>query len=127
MRTIRMLAILTALALPVNAALAAAPQSKALAQALAGKLRAHSAIAPQTHTTDFGDDAIGCITLARWELADFGYRGHAFLCEEGATEEVLGAVLNRAGVVSCYITGNYVGDGCYDFSICDIAETACVQ
>src|SRR5690348_5228132 len=109
MRTIRTLAVLTALALPVNAALAAPPQPKALAQALAGKLRAHPAIAPQTHTTDFGDDAIGCITLTRWELADFGYRGHAFLCEEGATEEVLGAVLSRAGLVRCHITGHYVG------------------
>src|SRR5262245_51883508 len=98
MRTIRTLAILTALALPTNVAFAAAPEPKALAQALAGKLRAHPAIAPETHTTDFGDDAIGCITLTRWELADFGYQGHAFLCEEGATQEVLGAVLNRPGV-----------------------------
>ena len=111
--------------------LAAAPVSAVdpdgLGRALAGKLTARPRIAPETHTTDFGDAAIGCITLTRWELAQFGYRGHAFLCEEGATGEVLGAVLNRTGVVRCHIVGHYAGDGCYDFDICGIPDSACVQ
>ena len=112
--------------------LAAAPPALAaakpgLGRVIATKLRDRPRIQPQTHTTDFGTDAIGCITLTVRELRAFGYRGHAFLCEEGTTSEVLGAVLNRSGVVSCVITGAYVGDGCYDFDICDVPETACAD
>jgi hypothetical protein len=124
-------------ALSLTAAEAATPKpgfGKALAtklmakkQAAASSDGAGSAFRPKTHTTDFGSDAIGCITLTRWELNDFGYAGHAFLCEEGATSEVLGAVLSRTGVLRCYISGVYTGDGCYDFDICDIPETACVE
>jgi hypothetical protein len=50
-------------------------------------------------------------------------RGHAFFCEDAFTEEVLGAVLNRSGVVRCRISGDYVGDGCYDFTICGVADS----
>lgn len=99
-----------------------------LARAIARKLNARKAtITPKTHTTDFGSDLLGCITLARWELADFGYRGHAFFCEESVDGEILGAVLNRSGVVRCDIVGYHIGDGCYDFDICDYEETACVE
>jgi hypothetical protein len=82
---------------------------------------------PQTHATDFGTDAIGCVTLPRWELRRFGYPGHAFACEEGVHGEVLGAVLDRAGRTLCYIVGAYEGDGCYDIDICDQVETLCVE
>jgi hypothetical protein len=99
----------------------------ALGRALARKLLARKLLRPQTHTTDFGTDRIGCITLTSWELRQFGFRGHAFLCEEGATSTVLGAVLNRRGVVRCYITGAYAGETCYDLEICGIPETACVE
>src|SRR5262249_10248046 len=111
--------------------LAAAPVLAAdpdgLGRALAGKLTARPRIAPETHTTDFGDTAIGCITLTRWELAQFGYPGHAFLGEWGARGVVWGAVLNRAGLLRCHIVGPSTGAGCYDFDICGIPDSACVQ
>jgi hypothetical protein len=115
-----------AFALTMATAEAATPKP-GVGKVLATKLMTKKAFRPQTHGTDFGTDALGCITLARWELRAFGYPGHAFLCEEGATSEVLGAVLSRAGVVRCYISGVYIGDGCYDFDICGVPETACVE
>jgi hypothetical protein len=141
MRTACSLAVFTlALGFGIGRADAATPKA-GLGKVVATKLMARKAppaaatpgaatgtvFRPETHTTDFGTEAIGCITLARWELRDFGYAGHAFLCEEGATGEVVGAVLNKAGVTRCYISGVYIGDGCYDFDICDIPETACVE
>src|SRR5436189_146031 len=96
------------------------------ARAIATKLSAQKAIHPETHTTDFRGDSLGCITLTAWELRQFGYRGHAFFCEDAATGEVLGAVLTRGGLVRCFISGDYVGDGCYDFTICGLADGACV-
>jgi hypothetical protein len=125
MRTAVLLAAL-ALLLAAPAPAPAAPDQPALAKALAQKLFAEKALRPRTHATDFGTDRIGCITLTTWELRRFGYRGHAFLCEEGQAGEVLGAVLNRYGVVRCYIHGMYAGDTCYDFEICGVPETACV-
>lgn len=122
-------AIVCVLALAPSGAAARPIESGKLARALATKLQEPKAAKeprPQTHATDFGSDAIGCITLTSRELWSFGYRGHAFLCEEGNGGEVLGAVLSRSGFIRCYITGEYVGDGCYDFDICDIPETACV-
>lgn len=82
---------------------------------------------PQTHVTDFGSDAIGCLTLPRWEMRSFGYPGHAFACEEAAGGEVMGAVLDRRGRTLCFIEGAYTGDDCYDLSICDESETLCVR
>ena len=105
---------------------AVAAERSALARAIATKLSAQKAIRPETHTTDFRGDSLGCITLTAWELRQFGYRGHAFFCEEAATGEVLGAVLTRGGVVRCFISGDYVGDGCYTFTICGVADGACV-
>src|SRR5205823_4703835 len=78
----------------------------AFAQAIATKLYAHKAIKPETHTTDFQGDSLGCITLTAWELRQFGYRGHAFFCEDAGTGEVLGAVLTRGGFVRCHISGD---------------------
>ncbi len=98
-----------------------------LGHALVVKLRGQPGIRPETHATDFGDDALGCITFAQWELRRFGYRGHAFVCEEGATHEVLGAVLGRTGVVRCQITGSYAGDGCFALEICDQPLRVCVE
>ena len=105
---------------------AAAADPSAFARGIAKKLIARKVIRPETHTTDFQGDSLGCITLTAWELRQFGYPGHAFFCEEAATGEVLGAVLTRRGAVSCYISGDYVGDGCYDFTICGVADGACV-
>jgi hypothetical protein len=82
---------------------------------------------PQTHSTDFAGDAIGCITLTRREMRSFGYPGHAFACEEAAAGEVLGAVLSRQGRTLCRIDGVYAGEDCYDLTICDVAETLCVR
>ena len=98
----------------------------AFAQAIATKLYAYKAIKPETHTTDFQGDSLGCITLTAWELRQFGFRGHAFFCEDAATGEVLGAVLTRGGFVRCHISGDYVGEGCYAFTICGVADGACV-
>ena len=105
---------------------AVAAERGTLARVIATKLYAHKAIQPETHTTDFRGDSLGCITLTAWELRQFGYRGHAFFCEDAATGEVLGAVLTRGGLVRCFISGDYVGDGCYDFTICGLADGACV-
>jgi hypothetical protein len=115
-------AVLLAVAPPAGAA-----REAKLGAALAGKLVARKALRPETHTTDFATDALGCITLSRWELRRFGYAGHAFVCEEAASGEVLGAVLNKAGLVRCHVTGAYVGDGCYDLVICGNVEPACVD
>jgi len=82
---------------------------------------------PQTHATDFAGDAIGCITLTRREMRSYGYPGHAFVCEEAAAGEVLGAVLDRNGRRRCLITGGYAGDDCYDLAICGVSETLCVR
>ena len=60
------------------------------------------------------------------ELRHFGYSGHAFFCENATTGEILGAVQTRAGFVRCLISGDYVGDACYDFTICGLADSACV-
>ncbi len=105
---------------------AVAAERGAFAQAIATKLYAHKAIKPETHTTDFQGDSLGCITLTAWELRQFGFRGHAFFCEDAATGEVLGAVLTRGGFVRCHISGDYVGEGCYAFTICGVADGACV-
>jgi hypothetical protein len=109
---------------------AVAADREALARAIAEKLIAGKAALSaktRTHTTDFQGDSLGCITLTTWELRDLGYRGHAFFCEDAFTEEVLGAVLNRSGVVRCHISGDYVGDGCYDFTICGVADSVSVE
>jgi hypothetical protein len=99
-----------------------------LAQGLASALVARRAeVRPQTHATDFGNEAIGCITLTRRELRRFGYAGHAVLCEEGATAQVLGGVLTANGRLRCQIAGFYAGDLCYRFDICGFPETACVS
>jgi hypothetical protein len=117
-------ALVLALATPLSTAGAAEPH--ALARGIAVKLYAQKSLRPQTHTTDFQGDTLGCITLAAWELAQFGYRGHAFFCEDASSGEVLGAVLTRGGVVRCHISGDYIGDGCYAFTICGVADGACV-
>lgn len=98
-----------------------------LARTLAARLLAEKSLSPRNHTTDFSTDELGCITLTSRELRAFGLRGHAFLCEDAGSGEVLGAVLNRSGVVRCHISGWYVGDACYDLDICGEPETACVR
>jgi hypothetical protein len=47
------------------------------------------------------------VACARVSVAarDLVFWGHAFFCEDAFTEEVLGAVLNRSGVVRCFISG----------------------
>ncbi len=107
---------------------AVAADRGAFARAIAEKLIAGKALGamPRTHATDFQGDSLGCITLTTRELRLYGYRGHAFFCEDTFTGEVLGAVLNRSGVVRCFINGGYVGDGCYDFTICGVVDSACV-
>lgn len=104
---------------------AGADARRGVAQAVATALRERRAIRPATHATDFGNEAIGCVTLTQRELARIGYRGHAFACEEGATGEVMGAVLTRSGVVRCYVAGAYAGEGCYTLDVCGYAETLC--
>ena len=42
---------------------AVAAERGAFAQAIATKLYGHKAIKPETHTTDFQGDSLGCITL----------------------------------------------------------------
>ena len=100
-----------------------------LGQRLVDKLvgRAAKLPQPQIHSTDFAGQALGCITLQRFEMRDLGYRGHAFLCEEDASGEVLGAVLSRSGRVVCYISGDYAGDDCYALTICGESDTLCVR
>ena len=51
-------------------------------------------------------------------------RGHT---TSAGTGEVLGAVLTRGGFVRCHISGDYVGDACYAFTICGISDGACVR
>jgi hypothetical protein len=108
---------------------AVAADREAFARAVAEKLIAGKALSAKTrtHTTDFQGDSLGCITLITRELHHLGYRGHAFFCEDAFTEEVLGAVLNQSGVVRCHISGDYVGNRCYDFTICGVADSVCVE
>lgn len=117
--------VLVAAPLPADAAKRKPGLGRLIAQKLFARKKA--TIAPRTHTTDFAGEQIGCITLTRGEMRSFGYPGHAFVCEEAATAEVLGAALNRVGVPICYISGFYVGDGCYDLDICEVPETFCVE
>lgn len=99
-----------------------------LGQRLVAKLagRSHTP-SPQTHSTDFAGQTLGCITLKRFEMQDLGYPGHAFLCEDDASGETLGAVLSRTGRVVCHISGNYAGNDCYALTICDAPDTLCVR
>ena len=100
-----------------------------LAQRLINKLIGRRAPRPrpQTHSTDFAGQTLGCITLERFEMRDLGYPGHAFLCEDDATGEVLGAVQSRTGRVICHVSGDYAGDDCYTLSICGEPDTFCVR
>jgi hypothetical protein len=109
----------------IGAAAAAERDPRGLGQAIAERL-AERRTQSQTHATDFAGVDLGCIIMPRFELRPFGYRGHAMLCEADVSGEVLGAVLNRSGRQLCDITGFYVGDLCYDITICDFAETLCV-
>ena len=104
----------------------AEPDKHGLARALTDRLTTRRLV-PRTHATDFAGTELGCILLPRRELRPYGYPGHAFLCEDAQSGEVLGAVLNRRGARLCTIEGSYVDDLCYDFDICDIPETACVE
>jgi hypothetical protein len=103
----------------------AEPDKPGLGRALAGRLTTRRLL-PRTHATDFAGTELGCIVLPRRELRPYGYPGHAFLCEDAQSGEVLGAVLNRRGARLCTISGVYVGDLCYDFDICGYAERLCV-
>ena len=124
----RTLGIVIALAVAGTTAPAVlAADAGGLARLAAERLVARKALRTETHTTDFQGDSIGCITLTRRELRRFGYTGHAFFCESGATGEILGAVLDRVGHVRCYISGDYAGDACYTFTICGIPDGACVR
>jgi len=107
--------------------LGGAAERGGFARALAEKLMATKSPRPETHTTDFRGDSLGCITLTARELRGFGYAGHAFFCEDASTGEILGAVLGRFGRVGCYISGDYVGNGCYAFTICGNPDSACVN
>jgi hypothetical protein len=128
MRPLARLAVVAVVVLPLSAHAADAQRPDALADALARALVERRAeLRPQTHATDFGNDAIGCITVTRRDLRRFGYSGHAFLCEEGASAQVLGAVLDAAGRRRCFISGFYAGELCYDFDICGFHDTACVD
>lgn len=95
---------------------------------MVAKLKARSKVPrPQTHSTDFAGETLGCITLRRYEMRDLGYPGHAFLCEDDASGEVLGAVLSRTGRVVCHISGQYTDDSCFDLTICDVDDSLCVR
>jgi hypothetical protein len=129
MRATLIALLLVALVLAVRPVGAA--DTSGLAQLAAKKLmeRKSSGVQPrpETHTTDFQGDSLGCITLTRFELRSFGYPGHAFFCESADTGEILGAVLTRFGFVRCLISGDFVGNGCYAFTICDVPDSACVR
>ena len=110
-----------------SVAAAAERDSRGLAEALAKRLKARRE-ASRIHTTDFQGTDLGCIVLPRFELRQYGYPGHAFLCEAAVSGEVLGGVLNKKGRMICDIFGAFVDDGanCYDFSICETPETLCI-
>ena len=119
-------AILLLLAFSASAGVTTRPHGS-LAAAIGARLQARRPLRPQTHTTDFAGEELGCITLTTHDMRHLGYRGHAFACEAASTGEVVGAVLSRAGVVRCYIVGGYIGEGCYDIDICDVPETICFE
>ena len=105
---------------------AAERDPRGLAEALAKRLNARRQSAA-IHTTDFAGTDLGCIVLPRFELRPYGYPGHAFLCEDAVSGEVLGGVLNKKGRQLCDIAGFFVeGTTCYDFDICGTPETLCV-
>ena len=109
-------------------ALAADRDSHGLAKAIAEKLHARRQYAASIDTTDFAGTDIGCIVMPRFELRRYRYPGHAMLCEVAATGEVLGAVLNKGGRRICDITGDFTeGTTCYEITICDNAETLCIE
>jgi len=115
---------LVALAVPARAA----EDPAGLARAVAEGLRARAAGGhARANPTDFAGQQIGCILMPRREMRRYGYRGHAFACEEEGTGEVLGAVLDRLGRPRCRIAGAYAGQSCYDITICGVPETLCVQ
>ena len=125
MRTLAAAILVLAISVPFGFA---AEDPHGLAQAFVQRIAERKGtIAPQTHTTDFQSTELGCIALTTSELRRFGYRGHAFFCEDAGTGEILGAVLSRRGAVRCRIDGAYVGDACYSFNICGFADSACIN
>jgi hypothetical protein len=109
-----------------GAALAAEPDPHGLAHALAKRLVAARTLPRDLAATDFQGVELGCIILPRRELRPYGYPGHGFLCEDGASGEVLGALVNRKGRALCELRGAYAGDFCYEFTICGNQERLCV-
>ena len=107
-------------------AAATEPDPHGLAKAIAERLAAKRRTAAVLDATDFQGTDIGCIILPRREIRPFGYAGHGFFCEVGATGEILGGTLNKTGRQLCEIRGAYSGDFCYAFDICGVAETLCV-
>jgi hypothetical protein len=125
-RALPLAALVAALLAPARAALAA-PDAAGLRRAIVERLLPRRALHPNTHTTDFAIDGLGCITFTRREMRRLRYPGHAFVCEEAAGGQVLGAVLDRSGRVRCHVSGAYAGNACYDLDICGVADTLCLQ
>jgi|SRR5690349_8573300 len=122
-----MVAALAVATLLAADAVAADRDPHGLARAIAERLAAKRRVAATLDATDFQGTDIGCIILPRRELRPFGYPGHGFFCEVGASGEILGALVNRTGRKLCEIRGAYSGNFCYAFDICDVPETLCVQ
>ena len=99
----------------------------ALARAAAEKLAAARGLRPEASSTDFQGQDLYCVTLSASELRRFGYRGHAFFCENSGTGEVLGAVLGPRGGVRCLISGSRTDAACFSFDICGFADGVCIQ
>ena len=118
-----LLGTLIAFALAVPAA-AREPDPRGLGQALVNRLGARRA--SDLAATDFSSGNLGCIVLPQREVRPHGFPGHAFLCEDGSTGNVLGALLSKKGIRRCTILGAYAGDFCYDITICDTPEHLCV-
>ena len=118
-----LLGTLIAIALAVPAA-SREPDPRGLGQALVNHLGARRA--PDLAATDFSSGNLGCIVLPQREVRPYGYPGHAFLCEDGTTGNVLGALLSKKGIRRCNITGAYAGNFCYGITICETPETLCV-
>jgi len=108
-------------------AVLAGEQTRPLGDAMATRLFAsHGGSGPRVAPAESSGDSIGCTNFERPLMRQFGYRGHAFFCDNFSTREVRGAVLNKRGFAVCDVLGTYDPiEDCYDITICDDPDRYC--
>ena len=127
MRTSRWIALAALLVVVASTSRVTAAPRPGLTRLVAQKFAAAGSPESRARAASLMGTQLECITLTRREMRRFGYPGHAFVCREFQTGEVLGAALNARGVPVCSISGSVRADGCFDLTICQTPDAFCFQ